>query len=156
VSGLFFRRSPQQYWGNIIATLRSGEQYAAIGRSGDGVWVQLNAHGQNGWSMAQFVILSTAISNLPVTDGTSQSSPLAIGATGVQARTTGWMKIRSGPGFNYPRVNGIGIDTLVNVNRRTADGQWLEVQVGDIIGWSYSSFYSIVVGSLSSVPIAQG
>jgi uncharacterized protein YraI len=155
-SGLYFRRTPQQYWGNILTTLRSGQQYPAIGRSGDGVWVQLSANGQSGWSIARFVILSSPIANLPVTDGTSQASPLAVGATGVQARTTGWMKIRSGPGYNYPRVSGIGIDTLVNVTGRSPDGQWLQVQVGDIAGWSYSSYYDIVVGSLNNVPIIQG
>jgi uncharacterized protein YraI len=66
------------------------------------------------------------------------------------------MKIRSGPGYNYPRVSGIGIDTLVNVTGRSPDGQWLQVQVGDIAGWSYSSYYDIVVGSLNNVPIIQG
>ena len=155
-SGLYFRRTPQQYWDNILTTLRSGEVYPAIGRSGDGVWVQLNANGVNGWSMAQFVSLSSPLNLLPVTDGTSTDSPLAIGATGVQARSVGWMKIRSGPGLNYPRTNGIGVDTLVNVTGRSPDGQWLQIQVGDIAGWSFAPWYNIVVGSLNSVPVIQG
>lgn len=154
-AGLFFRSAPSTS-ATILRTIRQGEQYTAIGRSADSVWVQLQIQGTNGWSMAQFLVLNTAISNLPVTDGTVVTPPPPTTATGVLAKSRGFMKIRSGPGTTYSRIGGIGPGTVVTLLGRSPDGAWYLLDVNGLQGWSAASYYEIFQGSLSSVPVIQG
>ncbi len=54
-----------------LRTISRGEQYTALGRSADNVWVQLRVDGVVGWSMTEFLTLSGQITSLPITDGSA-------------------------------------------------------------------------------------
>ncbi len=59
----------------VVAGIREGEQFPIIGRSSDGLWVQLDiprAPGGNGWVSANFVTVQG-----PITDATVSSAPPA-------------------------------------------------------------------------------
>ena len=59
----------------VVTGIREGEQFPVIGRSSDGLWVQLDiprAPGGNGWVSANFVTVQG-----PITDATVSSAPPA-------------------------------------------------------------------------------
>ena len=59
----------------VVTGIREGEQFPIIGRSSDGLWVQLDiprAPGGNGWVSANFVTVQG-----PITDATVSSAPPA-------------------------------------------------------------------------------
>lgn len=66
---LYFRPLPNRTSGNI-AMLHQHEQYVALGRSADNVWIQLEVGEILGWSMSEYLTISGDINTLPVTDGT--------------------------------------------------------------------------------------
>jgi len=62
----------------VVTGIREGEQYAVIGRSSDGLWIQLDiprAPGGSGWVSANFVAVEG-----PITDATVSSAPQAAAA----------------------------------------------------------------------------
>lgn len=59
--------------------------------------------------------------------------------------------IRSAPSVTAPIAAPIGFDALYPVVGRTADNVWLQVQVGDVIGWLPAGFGE-VQGQLSNLP----
>ena len=59
----------------VVTGIREGEQFPVIGRSSDGLWIQLDiprAPGGNGWVSANFVTVQG-----PITDATVSSAPPA-------------------------------------------------------------------------------
>ena len=106
---LYFRPGPSQASGSI-QMIHRGEQYAAVGRSGDNVWVQLNVNGRTGWSMTQFLTLAGDINTLPVTDG---SAPVA--ASGVTNPSPG----SSFPGVVVTAAGGVVYDPFNSLQQNT-------------------------------------
>lgn len=63
----------------------------------------------------------------------------------------GGANIRSAPSVTAPIVASIGFDALYPVLGRTTDNVWLQVQVGDVVGWLPSGFGE-VQGELNHLP----
>jgi len=59
--------------------------------------------------------------------------------------------IRSAPSVTAPVAAPIGFDALYPVLGRTTDNVWLQVQVGDVVGWLPSGFGE-VQGQLNNLP----
>jgi uncharacterized protein YraI len=70
---LNFRSSPNKSAG-VLQILRRGQQYTAVGRSADNIWVQLDINGTRGWCMSEFLTLGGDINSLAITDGTSPAA----------------------------------------------------------------------------------
>jgi uncharacterized protein YraI len=61
------RTLPDAAAGLIVTRVTLGQSYAAVGRTADGGWVQLNVNGQPGWVNARFVQVAPDVQVLPVT-----------------------------------------------------------------------------------------
>ena len=63
----------------VVAGIREGEQYAVIGRSSDGLWIQLEiprAVQGNGWVSANFVTVQGPITDAAVSDAPAAATPV--------------------------------------------------------------------------------
>ena len=74
---------------------------------------------------------------------------------GVIAQAFGNMRIRSGPGLQYPKISKAQWGTRVQVLARSTNGLWIKVQHGDVVGWTFLNWYRIVQGDLASVPVTD-
>jgi uncharacterized protein YraI/predicted Zn-dependent protease len=77
--------------------------------------------------------------------------PTPDGITAVAATT---VRMRSGPGTNYPIVGRIPVNTAVVVMGHNADSSWLFVSYFSTQGWAASHLFSIM-GDLSTVPVVD-
>jgi hypothetical protein len=173
---LYFRPEPNRESG-YIEFLHRGEEYVAVGRSADNIWINLEAHGRVAWSMTEFLTLSGNINDLPITDG---SVPLTTGLpttgdaaagnvvtigdgagqtapvpTGIRAVAVGNMRIRSGPGDGFERIGNVDWGQEVNVLGRSADNFWLKIESNGVTGWSSLGWYEFISGSLEEVPVTN-
>ncbi|MBZ0308758.1 MAG: SH3 domain-containing protein, partial [Anaerolineae bacterium] len=161
---LNFRPRPTKSAGRT-QMLHRGEQYTAIGRSADNIWVQLDINGTKGWAMTEFLTLSGDINSLAVTDGTQPAAGTPSAAmtatpatpvfTGVQGQALGNMRLRSAPNTQSDRVGGVNWGQTVNILGRSTDGEWLLVEINGLQGWTSQRWYTITQGSLDSVPVLQ-
>lgn len=136
-----------------IGGLDWGEIVDIAGRSSNHSWYQIiRASGQTGWAYAPLIrITEGSFDALPYTDG---SIPVFAPppTEGVIAQAYGNMRIRTGPGVQYPEISKAVWGTRVQVLGVSPDGRWLKVQHGNVTGWSSAPWYRIVQGSLASVP----
>ena len=170
---LYFRPQPSQSSG-YIEFLHRGEQYTAVGRSADNIWINLEAHGTTAWSMTEFLTLSGNINDLPITDGsvppstvttttgttdtgadtTTQSQTTTV-ATGVRAVAQGNMRLRSGPGNNFDRVGNVDWGQEVGVLGRSVDSFWLKIEADGVTGWSSAGWYALSTGTVADLPVVD-
>jgi hypothetical protein len=80
----------------------------------------------------------------PTTAPTTDTSPRFTASFGAN--------IRSGPGTNYPIVNGIAGGETVPVTGRSADSQWLVVSFAGSDGW-VAAFVGTFSGDLNALPV---
>ncbi len=86
----------------------------------------------------------------PANPTQAQSPPMAIPIPGEIAAE---LVVRIGPGPQYsPTARQLAMQEGAPILGRTADGQWLQVEVGGQVGWVPASQVE-VMGSLSSVRI---
>jgi hypothetical protein len=171
---LFVRPQPDKNSGQLM-TIHQNESYTAVGRSGDGIWLQLNINGQLGWSMLEFLTPSGDVNILPITDGSSPSvantttqtvQTVTIGTTGqnqvvappplplVRAKATSHLNLRLAPDANSQDLGNVAWGEEVKIIGKSADGQWLQVVLGDgRQGWAAASWFSIIEGDLSLIPV---
>lgn len=177
---LHFRPGPARASGSL-RFLRQGEQYTAIGRSFDNVWIQLQVGTTTGWSMTEFLTLQGDINSLLVTDGTVdataaqtnttqseirivgqpttieagalESSSSAALAASAQAEALGHMRLRAEPSESAARVGGVEYGAVVGVLGRTSDSKWLFVDYNGVQGWTATDWYRFIRGSVGELPI---
>lgn len=164
---LNFRPAPAQS-ALPIQTISRGEQYTAVGRSADNIWIQLQVNGVTGWAMSEFLTLSGDINALAVTDNSGSASPESAtdapetlapvqppALASVQAVARGYMRIRDIPNQSGTRIGSVPWGEQVGVMGRSRDGQWLLIQHQGVTGWSSRAWYEIVTGSYDGLPISN-
>ncbi|MBN1202046.1 MAG: SH3 domain-containing protein [Anaerolineae bacterium] len=140
---------------NQIGMMPWGVEVDILGRDSGHTWYQVNYNGVVGWSFAPWIKLTVGtFDSLPYTDG-SRPVWATPPTTGVIAQAYGNMRIRSGPGLQYPKISKAQWGTRVEVLALSTDGWWLKVRHGDVIGWTYRTWYEIVQGSLNTVPVSD-
>lgn len=68
--------------------------------------------------------------------------------------TANVLNVRSGPGFNYERVNQVNAGEQYRVLGAIPDLTWVSIDINGQIGWVKTEFVRII-GDLSGVPILQ-
>lgn len=132
-----------------------GTEVDVIGRSFGNVWYMVMHEGVVGWSYSPYMrIISGSLDAVPYADGTNPVVAPPAPTAGVIVQAFGNMRIRSGPGFNYPQINKIAWGTRVQVLARDATGLWYKIQYGPVVGWSYAAWYRVMQGDVASVPVA--
>ncbi|MBN1679134.1 MAG: SH3 domain-containing protein [Anaerolineae bacterium] len=114
-------------------------------------WYKVNFNGLVGWAYAPWIWL---IEGTPPIEGAAPQVDY-VAAQGVIAQAYGNMRIRSGPGFQFPRINKAPWGSRVEVLARSTNHLWYKIKFGDVTGWSYASWYRIVQGDLGAVPLAD-
>jgi uncharacterized protein YraI len=133
-----------------------GAQVDILGRDQTNTWYQVVYNGTTGWAYASWVRITQGDgSTLPYTDGTTPISAPPVPTQGVIAQAFGNMRIRSGPGFQFPMVGKAVWGTRVQVIGRSENGRWLKIQLGAVTGWSYATWYRTVEGDINTVPIVN-
>ncbi|MFN8371611.1 MAG: PA14 domain-containing protein [Anaerolineae bacterium] len=146
-------RSTPSTTGSILLRVNRGEVYPAVGRNGDGTWIQINANGTVGWVTASFVVVTNGVANtLPVTSGTDTSSSIPL--TGFTLVATSTVNIRSGPGVNFGVMGRLPQLATANIVGRNANTTWWQINYAGIVGWVSANFVSPQAGiDLNRVPV---
>ncbi|HEX3053582.1 MAG TPA: SH3 domain-containing protein [Aggregatilineaceae bacterium] len=67
----------------------------------------------------------------------------------------GNVRIRSGPGLQFPRIGRAIWGSRVQLLARSTNGLWYKIQYGNIVGWSFATWYRTVQGDPLSVPVSD-
>jgi uncharacterized protein YraI len=139
-----------------IGLMPWGTEVDLIGINRGRNWYMVNYNGTIGWSYAPWIwIIQGSVDQLPYTDGTQPEYEPSPATVGVVVQAYGNMRIRSGPGFQYPKIARAIWGSRVQLLARSTNGLWYKIQYGDIIGWSYATWYRTVQGDPLSVPVSD-
>ncbi len=139
-----------------IGLMPWGSEIDLLGKNGGHTWYLVQYGDVVGWSYAPWIrIIEGAFDQLPYMDGTEPQVPPPPATEGVVAQAFGNMRIRSGPGLQYPKIGRAIWGSKVQVLARSSDGLWYKIRYGDIVGWSYAAWYRIVQGEIMTVPVAD-
>jgi len=131
-----------------------GTEVDILGKNAGLSWYMVSYGGIVGWSYAPWIkIIQGSFDQLPYTDGTQPAFEPPPPTEGVIVQAYGNMRIRSGPGLQYPKVARALWGTRLQVLGRSPDGRWYKVRYGDTVGWTFAAWYRVVQGDINSVPI---
>lgn len=140
----------------IIDRIVRGTPLTLSQRNFDNTWVRgVTPTGLDGWVSGRYISITFGnVNSLPVAGGPSYQPPPGVPQyTGVRAKVTSNLRLRSGPGTVYPQIYTIEWGSIVDVIGRSGNNQWLQVRYGTLTGWIYAPYVIIVSGSLGSVPV---
>jgi len=139
-----------------IGLMPWGTEVELLGKNAGHSWYMVSFNGVVGWSYAPWIrIIQGAFDQLPYTDGTQPEYAPPPPTQGVIVQAYGNMRIRSGPGLQYPKIARAVWGTRLQVLGRSTSGLWLKVQYGDVVGWTYAAWYRTVQGDLTTVPVTD-
>ncbi len=139
----------------VLGRARHNETFTVTGRStSDPRWVRINYGMMEGWINGTWTTLqgsSTAIPQVPIE---AEAVPLTFGIpTGLRARATTNLNIRSGPGTSYPVIGWLAAGVDVAVVGRNSTSSWWEINFSHGRGW-ISAGYVQLEGTLgAAVPV---
>jgi uncharacterized protein YraI len=145
-----------------IGLIVAGQRVQVLGRNEASNWVYVDYNGTRGWAYASYLTISGSLSSVPVVDasgnpsgGTPPGTATPPPATGpVTARTTGYLRFRSGPGVGYAQITVLPPGTTATVEGRNAESTWLYITFNGTKGW-ISKAYTTITGDLNSVPVVD-
>lgn len=139
-----------------VGVLPFGTKLPILGKDEGRSWYQINFSGTVGWVYSPFVkLIQGDYEGIPYTDGTQPPFEPAPPTTGVIVEAFGNMRIRSGPGFQFPKIARAVYGTRLQVLGRSTSLLWYKVKYGDTVGWTLASWYRLVQGDLSTVPVGD-
>lgn len=135
---LNLRSGPSPAFG-VIAQLQMDVPLRLIGRNVNNTWVQVVVEGfGSGWVDANFIDSNTDLSNLPITSYIGSVPPMAVPMGVVVAQN---LNVRHGAGTEYYAFTTVPQNENVWLIARTADSQWLLVQIPTgQVGWVSANF----------------
>ena len=119
----------------VVAGIRQGEQYSVIGRSSDGLWIELaipRAVEGRGWVSADFVTVAGSVAAaevLAVVPAPAAAEPPPAGRARVIAEGAR-LRVRAEPSASAAIVGWLQPGEVVPVTERSADGLWARVEAG--------------------------
>lgn len=136
-----------------IGLMPWGTNTDIMGKNGEGTWYIVHYDGVTGWAYAPWIrIIEGTLDMVPYADGTQPDYIPPPATQGVIAQAFGNMRIRSGPGFQYPKIGKAIWGSRVEVLGWSTNHLWIKIRHGDVVGWSYLAWYRIVQGDLANVP----
>jgi uncharacterized protein YraI len=123
---------------------RLGEQLGVVGRSEDGLWLQVTKPGYIGWMNFSGLTLQGDMASIPVVTLTVTVNNIAI----VNIHR---LNIRSGPGAQYQSLTSVAGGTVLTVTGRHPSLPWLRVEGAFGVGW-VRIMHIIFRGTWSVVP----
>ncbi len=139
-----------------IGLIPWGATVDIYGKDEGHTWYQVNYNGTVGWAFAPWIKLTVGnFDQLPYTDGTQPANIPPAPTEGVIVQAQGNVRIRSGPGLWYPKIARAVWGTRLQVIGRSTNLLWYKVRYGDLVGWTYASWYRLVQGDVSSLPVGD-
>ena len=169
VKSAYLRGSPSQSAARTYSVF-SNQTYSIVGRTADDLWFQLDYAGatRGTWSSAAFGTVKGKLANVPVVAESGGAAPTATlmpesgpAPAAVPARVLFVVTVKSAFGRGTPAPDGTRVQSIYkgqtyNVHARTADGQWLQI---DVTGATESVWiqagYGTVSGNLNAIPVAE-
>lgn len=142
------RNAPNPYTGVVLTRIQFGQSYAVIGRNADSSWLQLNVNGLIGWVNSVYVNAYN-IGGVPITDYGTNPVPPPSSIYGTV--TAYYLNVRNAPNPFATRLTVISRGQTYSVIGRTANSQWVQINVNGVIGWVNRSYMS--VSNIFGVPI---
>jgi uncharacterized protein YgiM (DUF1202 family) len=121
----------------IVGSARAGDRLTVVGQNATGNWYQLDT---GAWISESLVQPVTVVSTTSVTPPAGQQLAVANRSA----------NLRAGPGTNYSVVGAVVAGAQLNLNGRTAAGNWLRLETGEWIS------ASLVNNVQTSLPIVDG
>lgn len=129
----FVRAAPDEA-AEAVASVFQNQQMRAVGRSADGTWLQVER--PSGWISTTVVTFSSEPTALPITDlttGVTGNTPVI--DTGFSTRTIDDAPLYALPDRRSEVLEQLAAYTLLPVQYRTPDNQWLYVNYRGTVGW---------------------
>jgi len=149
---LNLRTGPSPAFG-IIAQVQMDVPLRLIGRNVNNTWVQVTIDGfGSGWVDANFIDSNTTLSNLPITSYIGSVPPMTVPLGVVTAQN---LNVRHGAGTNFFAFASVPQNENVWLIARTADSQWLLVQIPTgQVGWVSANFVQTQF-LMANLPISE-
>ncbi|MBN1563529.1 MAG: SH3 domain-containing protein, partial [Anaerolineae bacterium] len=139
-----------------IGLMPWGTEIDLYGKNAAHDWYMVSYEGIVGWSYAPWIeIIEGSLEQLPYMDGTSPIDTPLPATQGVIVQAYGNVRIRNGPGLDFPKIGLVPWGTRVQLLARSSDGLWYKIQHGVIVGWSYQTWYRPVQGDPTTVPVSD-
>jgi len=122
VDTLNVRREPR-IANNLIARISRGQEYTLLGRSEDGLWVELDlGNSMRGWVSSAYVLVNST---------GNPSSRL----TGLTLRSNYRLLVRGAPDAEAEEVALLLPGEIAPIVGRNEDASWWKIQDGSVYGW---------------------
>jgi uncharacterized protein YraI len=139
-----------------IGLMPWGTEMDLLGKNEGHTWYMVSYNGIVGWAYAPWIkIIQGTFEQLPYTDGSQVTYDPAPATQGVVVQAYGNVRIRTGPGLQFPKVGRVIWGSRVQLLARSTNGLWYKIAYGNIIGWSYAAWYRAVQGDPISVPVSD-
>lgn len=134
---------PDPVNGAVLARIRLGQIYPAIGRNGDNSWVQLNVNGVIGWVNRAYVYVPN-LQNVPLVG----TQPVLVVAT----VTTPQLNVRAIPDpINGLVITQVRLGQTYPVVGRNAASTWIQINANNLVGWVNAQY--VTAANLQNVPV---
>ncbi len=145
-------RSRPDISGQVVVKVNRGESHAIVGRNASNTWILLDVNGTFGWVNRDYVDI-TALFDLPIVNDIPPVIPPATDYILVTI-TPYPVKLRQGPGTQFPDLGTVPRGTDAKVVGRTFDNNWWQIDYNGVRGWVAASFSRIQENAvIDSIPV---
>ena len=128
------------------------EESEVIGRTTDGLWLQVANSGRIAWIHFSGVTLRGSMQDIPVIANPYGDGVVTYTGPNIAIVNTHWLNVRSGPGVEYQRIGAAPGGTTLLVTGRHPKLPWLRVEGNFGVGW-VRILYIIFRGNWQAVPV---
>ena len=115
-----------------IGVLVGGDVVPIIGRTTDGIWLQVSTRFGNGWININWVITLDYFGSAPITEGQAAGAPTE---TATFLVLTGKVNVRTGPNVAFPVLVVVNTGMRLPILGQSRDRGWWQVQTLAGKGW---------------------
>jgi uncharacterized protein YgiM (DUF1202 family) len=134
---------------SVIGSGVTGTTVTATGKV-SGVWYEVKMGSKTGWMSSEY-LSKISVKPAPAPAPAPASASSSTGA-GIQYKTTIYLNMRSGAGFNSAVIGAGPTGTIVTATGKS-NGTWLEVKMGNKTGWMSSDYLRAITGPNSDTAL---
>lgn len=153
----------------ILNTLEPDTQVRVLGRDKSHFWIQVqtSSYWQNAWVFYGNLDLSDGTRDLPVVqleentadvqedEAESDATPDTPAPIAGDMVTLAFANLRTGPSLNYGIIFLAEPNTALNATGRTAESDWLAVEINGQTGWLYRPLVNISATAVAGLPVVD-
>jgi uncharacterized protein YgiM (DUF1202 family) len=132
-----------------IGTLSGGDVVNIVGRTRNGVWLQVETGAGVGWINSIYARTENYFGNAPNTEASAAGAP-QVGTVVVVRRGT--LNVRTGPNVAFPSIGTVQSGSRLPLLGMSPDGEWWYVDTEIGMGWITKQQTS-VSGPMDTIPV---